>query len=254
MDRARRKPKPSAAKFAMQTAGDYKWCADRLKALADPDRLRIVNHLLRGSKNVTDLADELDLPVVNVSHHLQVLRRVGMLEARKQGKFVIYSRPSRVRRPGRRPGHQVDRPGLLPPGDCPAGFENGSPDEMTAGANERPAQAEGRGGRHAVKRLREVFAHASPTCRSARRRHRLARPARLYAGRAVGRDRDHRRAGRAVVAGRPVCPRGGPARAVRQQSQADRRGRAALLFGPSEFSGGRRLEAAAGPADVLDVG
>ena len=75
----------------MQSSGDYQWCADRLKALADPDRLRIVNHLLRGSKNVTDLAGELDLPIVNVSHHLQVLRRVAVLEARKQGKFVIYS-------------------------------------------------------------------------------------------------------------------------------------------------------------------
>ncbi len=91
MDRARRKPKPPAEKFAMQSPGDYRWCSDRLKAVADPDRLRIVNHLLRGSKNVTELAGELDLPVVNVSHHLQVLRRVGVLEARKQGKFVIYS-------------------------------------------------------------------------------------------------------------------------------------------------------------------
>ena len=65
--------------------------AELLKALADPDRLRIVNHLLGGPKNVSELAGELELPIVNLSHHLQVLRRTKVLETRKQGKFVIYS-------------------------------------------------------------------------------------------------------------------------------------------------------------------
>lgn len=75
----------------MQTASDYEWFALRLKALADPDRLRIVNHLLRGAKNVSELAGELKLTVVNVSHHLQVLRRAEVLDGEKRGKFVIYS-------------------------------------------------------------------------------------------------------------------------------------------------------------------
>ena len=38
-------------KVAMQTESDYESCAARLKALADPDRLQIVNCLLRGEKN-----------------------------------------------------------------------------------------------------------------------------------------------------------------------------------------------------------
>ena len=41
-------------KLAMQSEGDYQSCASRLKALADPDRLRIVNCLLRGEKNVSE--------------------------------------------------------------------------------------------------------------------------------------------------------------------------------------------------------
>jgi DNA-binding transcriptional ArsR family regulator len=92
MDRPRRMPsKPSPLKFAMQSPSDYEWCAARLKALADPDRLRIVNHLLRGCKNVSELATELDLAIVNISHHLQVLRRANVLQTKKSGKFVIYS-------------------------------------------------------------------------------------------------------------------------------------------------------------------
>jgi len=92
MDRPRRaSAKSSPGKFAMQSQTDYEWCAARLKALADPDRLRIVNHLLREPKNVSQLADELALTIVNTSHHLKVLRRVNVVQTKKQGKFVIYS-------------------------------------------------------------------------------------------------------------------------------------------------------------------
>jgi ArsR family transcriptional regulator len=92
MDRLRRaSAKGSPGKFAMQSQSDYEWCAVRLKALADPDRLRIVNHLLQGAKHVSRLADELALTIVNTSHHLKVLRRANVVQTRKQGKFVIYS-------------------------------------------------------------------------------------------------------------------------------------------------------------------
>jgi DNA-binding transcriptional ArsR family regulator len=84
-------PKMSELKIAMQSESDYEWCAERLKALADPDRLRIVNLLLRGPKNVSELANEFDMSIANVSHHLQVLRRAHVLQTQKRGKFVIYS-------------------------------------------------------------------------------------------------------------------------------------------------------------------
>jgi DNA-binding transcriptional ArsR family regulator len=82
--------KSPALKVIMRTEDDYQWCANRLKALADRDRLRIVTCLLRGEKNVSQLADELGEEMVNVSHHLGVLRNADVVQAQKQGKFVVY--------------------------------------------------------------------------------------------------------------------------------------------------------------------
>jgi DNA-binding transcriptional ArsR family regulator len=77
--------------LAMKSEGDYQSCASRLKALADPDRLRIVNSLLRGEKNVSELAQQLGLGMVKVSHHLGVLRSANVVQTHKEGKFVIYA-------------------------------------------------------------------------------------------------------------------------------------------------------------------
>ena len=65
-------------------------CADRLKALADPDRLRIVQALRAGPKNVSELTAELQAEIANVSHHLQILKRERIVETQKHGRFVVY--------------------------------------------------------------------------------------------------------------------------------------------------------------------
>jgi ArsR family transcriptional regulator len=65
-------------------------CADRLKALADKDRLRIVQALRSGPKNVGQLASEIGVELTNVSHHLQILKREGIVETERQGRFVVY--------------------------------------------------------------------------------------------------------------------------------------------------------------------
>ena len=67
-----------------------KECAERLKALADPDRLRIVQTLRGGPKNVGQIAADLDAEIANVSHHLQILKREAIVETEKQGRFVLY--------------------------------------------------------------------------------------------------------------------------------------------------------------------
>ncbi len=87
----RRKTKTGSNQLAMRTPRDFESCAERLKSLADPDRLQIVASLLHGSANVTQLALALDMSVVKVSHHLGVLRYARIVLARRQGKFVIYS-------------------------------------------------------------------------------------------------------------------------------------------------------------------
>lgn len=66
-------------------------CAQLLKAIADPDRLRIVQCLRDGEHNVGEIAAKLDADIANVSHHLGVLRHSGFILADKQGRFVVYS-------------------------------------------------------------------------------------------------------------------------------------------------------------------
>jgi ArsR family transcriptional regulator len=68
-----------------------KECAERLQAIAEPNRIRLIECLLTGEKNVTQLAKLLGVEIVNVSHHLGVLRQAGLVEDKKDGRFVIYS-------------------------------------------------------------------------------------------------------------------------------------------------------------------
>jgi ArsR family transcriptional regulator len=65
-------------------------CAERLKALADADRLRIVQALRAGPKNVGEIASHLNAEIANVSHHLQILKREKLVDTEKQGRFVVY--------------------------------------------------------------------------------------------------------------------------------------------------------------------
>jgi DNA-binding transcriptional ArsR family regulator len=65
-------------------------CAEKLAALAAPERLRIVRFLREGPRNVTEIADMLHVPPVNASHHLVKLREAGLIRSRKEGRFVVY--------------------------------------------------------------------------------------------------------------------------------------------------------------------
>ncbi|MDB5306012.1 MAG: nmtR 3 [Gemmataceae bacterium] len=66
-------------------------CAELLAALAAPERLKIVRFLADGPHNVTEIADMLDVPAVNVSHHLTVLKHAGLIKGKKRGRFVLYA-------------------------------------------------------------------------------------------------------------------------------------------------------------------
>lgn len=64
--------------------------ADLLKAMAHPRRLEII-HLLRDQElPVTDIHTMLDLPQANISQHLMLLREVGILTSRREGKQIYY--------------------------------------------------------------------------------------------------------------------------------------------------------------------
>ena len=66
-------------------------CAELLAALAAPERLKIVRFLADGPHNVTEIADMLRIPAVNVSHHLNVLKQAGLIRGKKHGRFVHYA-------------------------------------------------------------------------------------------------------------------------------------------------------------------
>jgi ArsR family transcriptional regulator, nickel/cobalt-responsive transcriptional repressor len=74
-------------------------CARYLKALADPDRLRIIQCLQTGPKNVSELSALLEQELANVSHHLGVLRHAGVVQDERHGKFVVYSLHPDIFRP-----------------------------------------------------------------------------------------------------------------------------------------------------------
>jgi DNA-binding transcriptional ArsR family regulator len=58
--------------------------------LSDLTRLRIVELLLDGEKNVSELTAILGQPQSRVSNHLACLRWCGYVDSRREGKFVYY--------------------------------------------------------------------------------------------------------------------------------------------------------------------
>lgn len=64
--------------------------AERLKALADATRLRILHTLGAGEMVVSDLVQRVGGSQANVSKHLAILRRLGVVASRREGVFVYY--------------------------------------------------------------------------------------------------------------------------------------------------------------------
>lgn len=64
--------------------------ADRLKAMADPMRLHILHVLQGGERCVNDILGQVGGSQANVSKHLSVLRRAGLVECRREGVNVYY--------------------------------------------------------------------------------------------------------------------------------------------------------------------
>jgi ArsR family transcriptional regulator len=62
----------------------------RLKALSDPIRLRLIEALATGERCVCDLTGELGLAQSRLSFHLKVLKDAELIEAREDGRWVYY--------------------------------------------------------------------------------------------------------------------------------------------------------------------
>lgn len=66
-------------------------CTEILKAMADPNRLRLVNALVARELSVNDLAKKLAISQYNVSKHLRVLRHAGIVSVRAEGTHRRYA-------------------------------------------------------------------------------------------------------------------------------------------------------------------
>ena len=81
---------------------DDELCAAYLKAVADPLRLRVIRALQTGPLSVSDIAQLLEHEVATVSHHLRVLYHGGIVQTRRDGKYIYYSLNESILRSRRR--------------------------------------------------------------------------------------------------------------------------------------------------------
>lgn len=65
--------------------------ANICQALGDPKRLLILYALHAHPRNVTTLADDLDMPQPTASRHLRVLRQRGLVTGDRDGPSVVYT-------------------------------------------------------------------------------------------------------------------------------------------------------------------
>ena len=64
--------------------------AERLRLLADSTRLRILNALRDGERSVVEIVEAVGASQPNVSRHLALLLRAGIVARRPQGRQVHY--------------------------------------------------------------------------------------------------------------------------------------------------------------------
>ena len=64
--------------------------AEIFKVIAHPDRIRMIEELRTGEKDVNTLAETLDLPGARVSQHLSLMRAHRLVEERRDGRHHFY--------------------------------------------------------------------------------------------------------------------------------------------------------------------
>ncbi len=75
----------------MKTQSDFKACSERLKALADPTRLHLVQRLFQGESSVSALCELVNADISAVSHHLKILRFAKIVTTERRGREIFYT-------------------------------------------------------------------------------------------------------------------------------------------------------------------
>lgn len=68
----------------------FKQVAEYFALLADPTRLRILSCLCGTERPVHEVVDEIGLTQANISRHLNILFRAGVVDRRREGSSVLY--------------------------------------------------------------------------------------------------------------------------------------------------------------------
>jgi DNA-binding transcriptional ArsR family regulator len=71
-------------------AGFARVVADTMQALAAPSRVRILGRLHAGACSVNDLAEAVGMEPSAVSHQLRLLRHLGLVTGRRDGRRIVY--------------------------------------------------------------------------------------------------------------------------------------------------------------------
>jgi DNA-binding transcriptional ArsR family regulator len=69
----------------------YQLKAEFFKTLGHPARIRVLELLSQREHAVAELLPEVGIEAANLSQHLAVLRRAGLVATRKEGSTVFYS-------------------------------------------------------------------------------------------------------------------------------------------------------------------
>ena len=64
--------------------------SELFKIMANPDRIRIIEELGSGEKDVNTLVESLELPGPRVSQHLSLMRAHRIVEERRDGRYHHY--------------------------------------------------------------------------------------------------------------------------------------------------------------------
>ena len=114
--------------------------ADAFNAVAEPRRRQILDVLAGGERPVNDLVAALGMAQPQVSKHLRVLREVGAVEVREEGRQRLY---------------RLNGPALKPIHDWVKGYERpvvGAVRSAGRGAGRPQEQGGGDGSRVAARR------------------------------------------------------------------------------------------------------
>lgn len=64
---------------------------DTMRALADPTRREILRTLRDGDMTAGEIGALFPITAASTSHHLSVLKDAGLVQARRDGRTIIYS-------------------------------------------------------------------------------------------------------------------------------------------------------------------